>query len=116
MEAAAKFLKLDILKENLLGYVEARVALLKLEVREDVAKVITRALVFGVIIFLASLFILFLSLGIAFFINQYFKEDFLGFWIVSGFYLTLFIISIVLRKHLFQYLEHLFKDRLKHHE
>jgi uncharacterized membrane protein YqjE len=116
LEAAVKFLKLDSLKENLLGYVEARVNLLKLEVREDVAKVITRALVFGVIIFLASLFILFLSLGISLFLNRYFKEDFLGFWIVSGFYFLLFIISLIFRRQLFQYLEHLLKDRLKHKE
>jgi uncharacterized membrane protein YqjE len=116
LEAAAKFFKFDSLKENLLAYVEARVNLLKLEVREDVAKVITRALVFGVIIFLAALAILFVSLGIAFFLNRYFKEEFLGFWIVAAFYLLLFGISLGMRKPLFRYLEHLLKDRIMHKE
>ncbi len=115
-EAFSKFFRFDSLTENLSGYVEARVELLKLEVREDVAKVITKALVFGVIIFLASLFILFLSLGIAFFLNRYFNEDFLGFWIVAGFYLALFVASIVFRKQMFKNLERIFKDKLRHKE
>ena len=42
-EALSKFFRFDSLAENLSGYVEARVELLKLEVREDVAKVPERA-------------------------------------------------------------------------
>ncbi len=116
LEAISKFFKLDSLKENLTGYVEARVELLKLEVREDVAKVITRALVLGVIFFLAFLFIIFFSLGMAHFLNRYFGENFIGFWIVAGFYLILFAVSLAFKKQLFQNLERLFKDRLKHKE
>jgi uncharacterized membrane protein YqjE len=113
-EAFSKFFKLDSLKENLSGYIEARVALLKMEVREDVAKVITRALVFGVIAFLGLLFIVFLSLGLALFINRYFQESYVGFYIVAGFYLLLFLIAIVFKKEIYNYLEHVFKDKLEH--
>ena len=116
LESLAKFFKLDSLKENLTGYVDARVQLLKLEVREDIAKVVTRALVFSVIIFLGSLFIIFFSLGLSIFINQYFKQSYTGFWIVGGFYLVLFILSLAFKKQLFHKLEHLFTERLKNKE
>lgn len=116
LEAIAKFFKLDTLKENLTGYVDARVQLLKLEVREDIAKVIRRTLVFGVILFLGFLSIIFLSLGFALFINRYFHESYVGFWIVGGFYFVLFILSITFKKKLFQNLENLFNERLKHKE
>ena len=116
LEAIAKFFKLDSLKENLTGYIDARVQLLKLEVREDIAKVITRALVFTVIIFLAFLFIIFFSLGLSLFINQYFHESYMGFWIVGGVYLILFILSIAFKKQLFHKLEHALNEHLKHKE
>jgi uncharacterized membrane protein YqjE len=116
LEGLAKFLKLDSLKEDVLGYVEARVQLLKLEVKEDIAKAITRALVFGVILFMAFLFIVFFSLGVALFINRYFNDSYVGFGMVAAFYLILFIISLAFRKPLFHKLEHLFSERLKHKE
>ena len=116
LEVLSKFFKFDNLKENLLGYAEARVNLLKLEIREDVAKVITRALVLGVIIFLALLFIVFLSIGIALFLNRFLEENYFGFWIVSGFYLILFLVSISFRKQIFQYFERVFKEGNKHME
>jgi len=114
LESISKFLQLDKLKENLTGYVEARVELLKIEVREDVAKAITRALVFAVVIFLAFLFIIFFSLGLALFINRYFEENYLGFFIVGGFYLILFMLSLAFRNQLFHKLDSLFMERLNH--
>ena len=116
LEALAKFFKLDSLKENLTGYVEARVDLLKLELREDIGKAIIQALAIGVIISLAFLAIVFLSLGLALFLNRYFKENYAGFWIVAGFYLTLFVVSLTFKKQLLQNLENLFKERIKHKE
>ncbi len=116
LEAIVKFFKLDSLKENLTGYVDARVQLLKLEVREDMAKVMTRTLVFGVILFLGFLFVIFFSLGLALFINQYFHESYMGFWIVGSFYLILFILSVAFKKQIFHKLEHIFNERLKHRE
>jgi uncharacterized membrane protein YqjE len=114
LEALSKFLKLDGLIENVSGYVEARVQLLKIEVREDVAKAMTRALMFGVILLFAFLFIVFFSIGLALFLNRYFHDSFIGFWVVAGFYLLLFLLAFAMRKQIHQKLEHLFNEKLKH--
>jgi uncharacterized membrane protein YqjE len=114
LEALSKFLKLDGMIENVSGYIEARVQLLKIEVREDVAKAMTRALMFGVILLLAFLFIVFFSIGLALFLNRYFNDNFVGFWIVAGFYLFLFLLAFAMRKQIHQKLDHLFNEKLKH--
>jgi uncharacterized membrane protein YqjE len=114
MEMLSKFLKLDGLIDNVSGYVDARVKLLKIEVREEVAKVITRGLVFAVLFLIGFMFIVFLSIGMALILNQYFTNDFSGFLIVSGFYLFIFLIAVIMRKQIHIKLEHLFSEKLKH--
>jgi uncharacterized membrane protein YqjE len=113
VEMLSKFLKLDGLIENVSGYIDTRVKLLKIEVREDVAKVMTRALMFGVLFLIAFLFIVFLSIGIALMLNQYFTNNFAGFLIVSGFYLFFFLLAAAMRKQIHDKLEHLFSEKLK---
>jgi hypothetical protein len=116
IEMLSKFLKLDGLIDNISGYVDARVKLLKIEVREDVAKVITRGLVFAVLFLIGFMFVVFLSIGIALILNQYFTNDFVGFLIVSGFYLFVFLVAVIMRKQVHEKLEHLFSEKLKHKE
>jgi hypothetical protein len=60
-----KFLKLDHLIENLTGYVETKVELIKVEAREEVHKGISQAIVYALIAFVFALVILFISLGVA---------------------------------------------------
>jgi len=81
-----KFLRLDNLIENLSGYFETRVELIKLEVREEIAKVVSQALMIGVLLLLSLLFILFISFGLATYLNSYFHDSSSGFWIVGGMY------------------------------
>lgn len=116
MEMLSKFLKLDGLIEHVSGYIDARVKLLKIEVREDVSKVMTRALVFGLLFLVAFMFIVFLSIGIALILNQYFSNNFAGFFIVSGFYLFILLLAAALRKQIHEKLEHIFSEKLKHKE
>jgi uncharacterized membrane protein YqjE len=113
VETLAKFLKLDGLLENLTGYVEARVKLLKLEVREEVAKIMTQGLLLGLLSLVAFLFIVFISIGIALFINQYFTENYVGFVCVAGFYLLFFILTYSFRKQIHKKLEQHFEAKLK---
>jgi uncharacterized membrane protein YqjE len=115
-DALARFFRLDNLAEDLSGYVEARVELLKLEVREEVAKAMTRVMVLGVIVLLCILFIVFLSIGLALYINQFFEEKSIGFFLLSGFYLLLVLLSFGFRKRLFHSLEKLLANHLKHHK
>jgi len=100
-----KFLRLDNLIENLSGYVETRVELVKLEVREEIAKVLSHALMIGVLLLLALLFILFISLGWANYLNSYFKDSFSGYWIVAGMYGVPCLFIYLLRKRISHYFE-----------
>jgi len=81
-----KFLRLDNLVENLSGYFETRVELIKMEVREEIAKVISQGLMIGLLFLLGLLFLIFLSFGFANYLNTFFSSSTIGFWIVSGIY------------------------------
>ena len=115
VERLAKFLKLDGLLENLTGYVEVRVKLLKLEVREEVAKIMTQGLLLALLLLVAFLFIIFFSIGIALFINQYGHESYVGFAFVAGFYLLFFAVTFSFRKQIHKKLEQHFEEKLKQH-
>ncbi len=60
-----KFLKLDHLVANLTGYVETKIELIKVEVKEDVTKGISQAIVYLLIAFVFALVIMLISLGVA---------------------------------------------------
>jgi len=105
-----KFLRLDNLMENLTGYVEARIELLKIEIKEDIAKVLANALRIIIVAFLALIFLLFLSIGLAHFLNNYFDKPQVGYWIVAGIYGIPCLIFIVFRKSIGHSMEtHLMK-------
>ena len=95
-----KFLRLDNLMENLSGYVEARIELLKIEIKEDVAKVLASALTITIVVFLASIFLLFLSIGLAHYLNNYFDKPEVGYWIVAGIYGIPCLIFLIFRKNI----------------
>jgi uncharacterized membrane protein YqjE len=108
-----KFLRLDNLIENLSGYVEARIELLKIEIREDVAKVLAQALMVVTILFLALIFLLFFSVGLAHFLNSFFVHPYIGYWIVAGVYGIPCIIFIVFRKKIGHSFEQHLLDKIK---
>jgi uncharacterized membrane protein YqjE len=60
-----KFLKLDNLVSNLTGYVETKVEIIKVEVKEDINKGISQAVVYLLIAFVFALVIMLISLGVA---------------------------------------------------
>ncbi|MEY4931264.1 MAG: hypothetical protein RI909_1988 [Bacteroidota bacterium] len=105
-----KFLRLDNLMENLTGYVEARIELLKMEIREDVAKALASALMVLIVVFLALIFLLFLSVGLAHYLNNFFDQPQVGYWIVAGMYGVPCLIFILFRKNIGHSMErHLMK-------
>jgi len=56
-----KFLRLDNLVKSLSGYLETRVELVKIEVREEIIKVVSHGLMIGFCFLLAMLFLVFLT-------------------------------------------------------
>ena len=91
------FLKFDSIIENLSGYVEKRLALYKIEIKEDLA--IAGAKLVVVLVLSLSLFmiILFISLACAVLLNRILSSDSLGFFLVAGFYLVIFLAFFFLK-------------------
>jgi uncharacterized membrane protein YqjE len=103
-DSIKKFLRIDELIENVSGYVETRIDLVKYEIKEDLARGLSKAvlfLMFGLAIFLFSLFA---SLAIALKLSESLGYAG-GFAIVSGFYLIVLIILFVLRQPIGVFLE-----------
>jgi uncharacterized membrane protein YqjE len=115
-ETIFKFLRLDGIFDHLSGYVEARIELLKIEIREDVAKAIAGALIYIVVFFFATMFMIFLSIGLAQFLNQYFNASYIGFWLVAGFYLAGFLVFLIFRKNILKKFEKQLADIIKQRE
>ena len=108
-----KLLRLDNLMGSLTGYVETQAQLLKLEVREEVAKILSRGLVLVTVALLASLFLLFFSIGLAHFLNEFFARPYLGYWIVAGIYGLPCLLFLLFRKSISSAFENYFAKHIK---
>jgi len=111
-----KFLRLDGLFNHLSGYVEARIELLKIEIREDLAKALARVMIYGVIFFFGFMFMIFFSLGLAHFLNQYFSETYVGYWLVAGLYLVGLLLFSFFKKGILSNFEKNLLDLIKSKE
>ncbi|MBY0433645.1 MAG: phage holin family protein [Cyclobacteriaceae bacterium] len=115
-ETILKFLRLDNFVQNLTGYVEDRIELMKLEIREDVAKAVARGMVMIALFFMVFLFLIFFSIGLAHFFNQYFTSSYAGFWIVAGIYGVTFLLLLIFRKSINHFFEKELSDMIKRKE
>lgn len=111
-ESILKLLKLDGLVENLTGYIETRMELMKLEVREEIAKAIAHLSILFFVLAAGSLFILFASVSLALLIGKY-VGFFEGFAIVAVFYLLVVIIIVLLRGSVSEALEKKLVEKLR---
>lgn len=103
-DSVLKFLKLDNLIQNLTGFVETKVELMKLEIKEDLAKGLSRVAVFIVVAFTFVLFIVFFSVALAFKLSES-MGTFGGFAVIAAFYLLLAIVTFLSRGTIFNKLE-----------
>jgi uncharacterized membrane protein len=115
-EIVFKFLRLDNLFSHITGFVETQAALLKMEVREEVAKILARGLVLGSILLMAFLFLLFLSVGLAHYLNSFFHEAYIGYWIIAGIYGLPCLLFLLFKKSISTAFEKYFAKHLKHKE
>lgn len=82
-----KLFNFDGIIENLKGYVEAQVALVKLELKEETAEVARKVMV-GVILSVVGLFtVFFITFALAFYLNFLLDSIYLGFVIISLMYI-----------------------------
>lgn len=115
-ESILKFLKLDSLVNHVTGYVEARIELMKVEIREDIAKTVARAIVMITLILVGFLFLLFLSIGLAHFITSYLHSAYLGYWSVAGMYGLVFLLLYFFRKPIYAAFESKMAEAIKRKE
>ncbi len=85
-EGIARMLKLDQVIERLTDYVESRIELVKYDLKEDAARILSRLSVYLIILFVGTFFLLFISIAAALELSKNFGY-FWGFGIVSGVYL-----------------------------
>lgn len=102
--------------ENLTGYVESRVKLLKIEIKEDVTRILAKGLVQSTLIFFAFLFLIFFSIGLAEYINTFFLNSFEGYWIVSAIYFVCFLVFLIFRKNIDKRFEKYFSELINRKE
>lgn len=103
-DSILKFLKLDTLIEHLTGFVETRIELMKLEIKEEVAKAMARVLILGLLMAVFTLFIMLMSMAVAFKIGESLGA-FGGFAIVAGFYLLVGVLLVLMREGIREALE-----------
>ena len=95
-ESILKFLKLESLIENLTGYVETRIELTKMEIREDLAKALSNFLLFILLGVMFTFFLILISIAVAHLIAKS-TGAIGGFAIVAGFYLLLALLGFAFR-------------------
>jgi len=84
-----KLFDLDKIIDTFTGFLETKIELMKLDAKDEVSALITKAIVFLVILVLAFLAILFMSLAVSAVLNSYFDSGYLGYLIVGIIYIVL---------------------------
>ena len=108
-----KFLHLDEIIKNLSGYVETRVALVKLEIRDEVGGILSRGLMMMLIFMIGFLFLLFLSIGLAQYLNMLLESQFAGYLLVALFFGLILAVLLITRKSFFRMMENKFVELIK---
>lgn len=96
-EKILKLLKLENLFESVSGYVESKLELFKMEIREEVVSIAARILVFLIIGLCFVLFLILASIGLAYYLGTLVGMTG-GILIVAGFYLLVFALLLGLRE------------------
>lgn len=92
-----KMLGLHELFEALKNYLEARLDLLKTELKEEALNIVVKLIVVVVLLFFFFLFIIFGSIALGSFLNHVLGSIFYGYLIVTGFYFLLLLLVILFR-------------------
>ena len=84
--------------DNITEFIEVKTEQLKLRLITKLAKVFSGAISLSFLITLGLLFVFFVSLGAAFWVNEVMDSNYAGFFIIAGCYLLLIILTFILLK------------------
>ncbi len=94
-----KFLfNIDRLMDHLVGFIETRFEILKIEFKEESVKIIAKLLTIAVMAILGTLFFIFCSLALGIFLNQKLDSAYLGFVILAGFFFLLWMSVLIIKQ------------------
>ena len=111
-ENIARFLKLDSLLENITGYVETKIEIMKLDLKEDASRLASKISVWLIILITGIFFLLFFSAAIALEIAKH-LGNFAGFGIISAIYLLAAVVLYNMRHSLQEKVESEIKQTIK---
>jgi arginine exporter protein ArgO len=111
-DSISKFFKIDSLISNLTGYVETRIELLKIEAKDEIAKGLSKVIVYFLLAFVFAVFLIFFSVALAMAIAES-LGTFAAFGIVSGVYLLIGIGLFLARTNLMSRLQQEITSQLK---
>ncbi|WP_192347298.1 phage holin family protein [Algoriphagus sp. Y33] len=92
-------LRIGEIIQTVKGIVETKVDLVKLEIQDQVAGILTRMIFLILMGGSLLLVLLFFSLSLAFFLSQYFESPHMGFLLVGLIYLVILVVLFLLRDH-----------------
>ena len=98
LKKAANLFHIDRLIDHLVGFVETRFEILKLEFKEESVRIIAKLLTAAVVGVLGLLFFMFFSVAIAIILNQALDSSYLGFAILAAFFLLLLVGVLLVKK------------------
>jgi thiamine transporter ThiT len=85
--------------DNLSGYFETKLELIKLDLQSDLSRVVTNLIFAFFILVLAAIVFFFMSFALAEYLNHIYKSLFLGYLLVATSYFTILLIMILLKKY-----------------
>lgn len=95
-----KFLHVDKIIDSLTHLVETRIAIAKLELKEEVARIVKSVTAVLMVVAFLMIALLFLSAGLAFWFNLVLNSVFLGFIVVGAIYIVVAVVMYYNKKAL----------------
>lgn len=92
-----EMLSLEKWIDNFEGYLEAKIDLVKFDIREGIIKLISKSLVHIVFILFGFAAFVLLNFGIAGLLNQYLESQYLGYLILSALYFAVSAVFFLFR-------------------
>ncbi len=78
--------------DSISGFIETKVELVKLDVEEQVQKIIAKSVIIFCVVICLALALFFISIGLASFLNSIIENQYLGYLIISILYILIGLI------------------------
>lgn len=92
-------LKIGDIVQTVKGLVETKVDLIKRDIQEEIFGIFSRVIFLVLMGGSLLLVLLFMSLSLAFYLSQYFKAPYMGFFLVGVLYLLILLILYLIREN-----------------